>query len=164
MHLVNEEIKNTNVKLVGEFSGEMSLEEALEVAYSNDLDLVEMSVVNGVSICKVMNYSKFLYEQKKAKKVQKKMAVKDIKFGCNIADHDLKISHKKATNILKEGDRVRVMVVFKGRQSAYASTVGADLIDKFLNLFDEDAIQIVSSPKLEGNTYTVTLENKKVSK
>ena len=161
MHLVNEEIKNTNVKLVGEFSGEMSLEEALEVAYSNDLDLVEMSVVNGVSICKVMNYSKFLYEQKKAKKVQKKMAVKDIKFGCNIADHDLKISHKKATNILKEGDRVRVVVVFKGRQTAFANTMGADLISKFLGLFEEDAVQVVQNPKLEGNTYTVTIESKK---
>ena len=151
----------TNKKIVKKIRGEKTLEEALEVAYSNDLDLVEMSVVNGVSICKVMNYSKFLYEQKKAKKVQKKMAVKDIKFGCNIADHDLKISHKKATNILKDGDRVRVVVVFKGRQTAFANTMGADLINKFLGLFEEDAIQVVHPPKLEGNTYTVTIENKK---
>ena len=161
MHLVNEEIKNSTVKLVGEYSGEMSLDEALDFAYEKDLDLVEMSTVNGVSICKVMNYSKFLYEQKKAKKPQKKMVVKEIKFGCNIADNDLKISHKKTCNLIKEGCRVRVMIPFRGRQMAYASTDGAKLIEKFMSLFEDDFIQVVSAPKLEGNTYSVTIEAKK---
>lgn len=161
MHLVNEEIKNKNIKLVGEYSGEMSLNEALDLADSEGFDLVEMSENNGVSICKLMDYNKYLYELKKSKKVQKKMVVKEIKFGCNIADHDLRISHKKAQNILKEGARVKIIVVFKGRQASLATTFGPNLIDKFLDLFEENAIQIVTGAKLEGNNYTVTIETKK---
>ena len=101
MHRINEEITNKKVRIVGStYDGEMSLTDAFNIAEDEGMDLVEMSDNNGVSICKLMNYSKFLYEQKKAKKVQKKAVLKEIKMGCNIADHDLKISHKKAKNIL----------------------------------------------------------------
>lgn len=162
MHLINEEIKNSRVRVVGDFEGESSLEYALNVAYDNNMDLVEMSESNGVSICKVMNYSKYLYEQKKAKKPQKKVNMKEIKFGCNIADNDLKISNKKATSILNEGDKVKIAVVFKGRQMAFASKLGEDIMSKFLNFFEDDFINVVNPAKLEGNMYSCIVEKKKV--
>ena len=115
----------------------MSLSEALNVAEEEGMDLVEMSDNNGVSICKLMNYSKFLYEQKKAKKVQKKAVLKEIKMGCNIADHDIKVSAKKALNILNDGDKIKVMVIFKGRQVMFANEQGKEILEKFLDYFED---------------------------
>ena len=133
MHRINEEITNKKVRIVGStYEGEMSLTEALNVAEEEGMDLVEMSDNNGVSICKLMNYSKFLYEQKKSKKVQKKAVLKEIKMGCNIADHDIKVSAKKALNILNDGDKIKVMVIFKGRQVMFANEQGQEILEKFL--------------------------------
>lgn len=161
MHLINESIKNNRVRIVGDFSGDMPLDDALNIAYDNNMDLVEMSENEGVSVCKVMNYSKYLYEQKKSKKVQKKVSMKEIKFGCNIADNDLKISNKKATSILNEGDKVKIVVVFKGRQMAFASTLGVEIMTKFLSFFEENFITVLHPAKLEGNTYSCIVEKKK---
>lgn len=164
MHLINEDIKNKVVKIVGDTYSDrdnMSLDSALDLAYDLGLDLVEMSENNGVSICKIMNYSKFLYEQKKSKKTPKKSVLKDIKFGCNIADHDLKISAKKALSILNEGDKVRVLVVFKGRQIVFAECQGKELLNKFMSYFEDDSVFISKAPKLEGSMYSMIIEKKK---
>lgn len=159
MHRINEEITNGKVRIVGStYDGEMSLNQALDIAYEEGLDLVEMSDNNGVSICKLMNYSKFLYEQKKAKKVQKKAVLKEIKMGCNIADHDIKVSAKKALNILNEGDKIKVMVIFKGRQIMFANEQGQEILDKFLNAFEVGFVNIVKPAKLEGNMFTMQIE------
>lgn len=159
MHRINEEISNQNVRIVGStYEDSMSLEAALEIAYNEDLDLVEMSDNNGVSICKLMNYSKFLYEQKKSKKVQKKANLKEIKMGCNIADHDIKVSAKKALNILNEGDKLKVMVIFKGRQVMLANEMGKEILDKFLMAFENGFLTITKAPKLEGNMYSMQIE------
>lgn len=162
MHLINEEIKNSRVKIVEELHNceNISLVEALDLAYSENLDLVEMSENNGVSICKIMNYSKYLYEQKKAKKAPKKSVVKDIKIGCNIADHDLGISAKKALKILNDGDKVRVLVVFKGRQIMFAQEQGQEVLNRFMSYFGNENIIISRNPKLEGNMYSMMIEKK----
>ena len=139
----------------------MSLTEALNVAEEEGMDLVEMSDNNGISICKLMNYSKFLYEQKKSKKVQKKAVLKEIKMGCNIADHDIKVSAKKALNILNDGDKIKVMVIFKGRQIMFANEQGQEILEKFLNYFEEGFVAVTKNIKLEGNMVTMQIEKSK---
>lgn len=162
MHRINEEITNKKVRIVGStYEGEMSLTEALNVAEEEGMDLVEMSDNNGVSICKLMNYSKFLYEQKKSKKVQKKAVLKEIKMGCNIADHDIKVSAKKALNILNDGDKIKVMVIFKGRQVMFANEQGQEILEKFLNYFEEGFVAVTKNIKLEGNMVTMQIEKSK---
>lgn len=162
MHRINEEITNKKVRIVGStYEGEMSLTEALNVAEEEGMDLVEMSDNNGVSICKLMNYSKFLYEQKKSKKVQKKAVLKEIKMGCNIADHDIKVSAKKALNILNDGDKIKVMVIFKGRQIMFANEQGQEILEKFLNYFEEGFVVVTKNIKLEGNMVTMQIEKSK---
>ena len=162
MHRINEEITNKKVRIVGStYEGEMSLTEALNVAEEEGMDLVEMSDNNGVSICKLMNYSKFLYEQKKSKKVQKKAVLKEIKMGCNIADHDIKVSAKKALNILNDGDKIKVRVIFKGRQVMFANEQGQEILEKFLNYFEEGFVVVTKNIKLEGNMVTMQIEKSK---
>ena len=139
----------------------MSLTEALNVAEEEGMDLVEMSDNNGFSICKLMNYSKFLYEQKKSKKVQKKAVLKEIKMGCNIEDHDIKVSAKKALNILNDGDKIKVMVIFKGRQVMFANEQGQEILEKFLNYFEEGFVVVTKNIKLEGNMVTMQIEKSK---
>ena len=162
MHRINEEITNKKVRIVGgTYNEEMSFNDALNIAYDEGMDLVEMSDNNGISICKLMNYSKFLYEQKKSKKVQKKAVLKEIKMGCNIADHDIKVSAKKALNILNDGDKIKGMVVFKGRQIVFANEQGKEIFEKFLNSFDEGFVSVTKPAKLEGNMYTMQIEKSK---
>lgn len=164
MHLIDDEIKNKKVRLVGDIYSKdeiLDKNDAINIALDNGLNLVEMSESDGVSICKVMDYNKYLYEQKKAKKVVKQAILKDIKFGCNIADHDLKISAKKALNILNEGNKVRVLIVFKGRQIVLAHTLGQELLDKFISYLEPDVINITRSSKLEGNMVSMIIEKKR---
>ncbi len=162
MHRINEEITNKKVRIVGStYDGEMSLTDAFNIAEDEGMDLVEMSDNNGVSICKLMNYSKFLYEQKKAKKVQKKAVLKEIKMGCNIADHDIKVSAKKALNILNDGDKIKVMVIFKGRQVMFANEQGKEILEKFLDYFEDGFVIVTKNIKLEGNMVTMQIEKSK---
>lgn len=162
MHRINEEITNKKVRIVGStYDGEMSLTDAFNIAEDEGMDLVEMSDNNGVSICKLMNYSKFLYEQKKAKKVQKKAVLKEIKMGCNIADHDIKVSAKKALNILNDGDKIKVMVIFKGRQVMFANEQGKEILEKFLDYFEDGFVIVTRNIKLEGNMVTMQIEKSK---
>lgn len=167
MQLINEEIKNSQVRIVGEGYNDVGivfLEDALEMAEKENLDLVQVSEKDGVPVCKIMNYSKYVYEQNKSKKNQKKgqkkSEVKEIRVGCNIADHDLLIKAKKANNILDDGDKVKVSVLFKGRQIAFANTQGPTIIGKFLN--EMPNINIIKPQKLEGNAYTIYLERKNI--
>ena len=161
MHRINEEILSEKIRIVGStYDGIMDLNSALDIAYDEGLDLVEMSEKDGISICKLMNYSKFLYEQKKSKKVQKKAVLKEIKLGCNIADHDIKVSAKKALNILNEGDKIKVSVIFRGRQVVLADTVGPEILEKFMNCFEDGFLTISKQPKLEGTLYSMTIEKK----
>lgn len=161
MQRINEEIINKKVRIVGgTYNDEMPLEKALDIAYNLNLDLVEVNENNGLSICKIMNYSKYLYEQKKAKKPQKKSVVKEIKLGCNIAEHDIKISVKKALNILNNGDKVKVIVVFKGRQMAFINQFGPEVLNKFLSFIEDSDINVVKPPKMEGNSYSMMIEKK----
>lgn len=158
-YLVNDAICNKSVHIVGEdgLGPLISKEVALRVADEEGLDLVEVSVEGNVSICKLMNYSKYLFEQKKKEKSNqsKKEVTKEIKFGATIAEHDLKIKAKSALINLENGCKIKVIVMFKGREVNRIED-GKLLLEKFYSVLPENII-ISKPPTREGNNYTMEL-------
>jgi|BioPla2DNA2_1021312.scaffolds.fasta_scaffold05573_8 translation initiation factor IF-3 len=163
MNLVNEAIRNKKVQIVGTdgLSEVMSVKQAMEMANEDNLDLVQVSEKEGTSICKLMNYSKFLYEQKKKEKEtqSKKEVVKEIKFGPTIAEHDLKIKAKSALNNLEHGCRVKVVVMYKGREVDRIKD-GKALLEKFASILPSN-IMIVRGPVIDGRNYIMELKQGK---
>lgn len=158
-YLVNDTICNKNVHIVGGdgLSPLMSLEVALECADEAGLDLVEVSVEGKVSICKLMNYNKYLFEQKKKEKSKqsKKEVTKEIKFGATIEEHDLKIKAKSALINLENGCKIKVIVMFKGREVNRIED-GKLLLEKFFSALPNNII-ISKPPAKEGNNYIMEL-------
>lgn len=104
-----------------------------------------------------MDYNKFVYEQNKKEKQAKVKngSLKEIKFRNNIADHDLKIRANKARELLEKGNKVKVNLMYRGREISRIRE-GKEIIDKFLQFLDIE-VQILKEPKIEGNNYSMTL-------
>ena len=122
----NEHIRAQQVRLVdtdGKMIGIVSLQEALYKAREKELDLVEISPTAQPPVCKILDYSKYVYEQgkkeKDAKKKQKAVALKEIRMKSRIAPHDLEVKVKQIEGFLKKKDMVRVSVVFYGRENQH---------------------------------------------
>ena len=153
-HLINENIKEPIVRVVGEgFEPKIcSIKEALAIATEQGLDLVEISPNVNPPVCKVMNYQKFLYEQKKKDKERKakssKMLVKEIRLGPQTDDHDFDFKLKHAIRFLTEGNKVKVDVFFKGRTIVYKEQ-GEQKLLKFAEALLEYG-KPEQMPKLEG--------------
>ncbi|MBO6118425.1 MAG: translation initiation factor IF-3 [Bacteroidales bacterium] len=153
-HLINENIKEPIVRVVGEgFEPKIcSIKEALAIATEQGLDLVEISPNVNPPVCKVMNYQKFLYEQKKKEKERKakssKMLVKEIRLGPQTDDHDFDFKLKHAIRFLTEGNKVKVDVFFKGRTIVYKEQ-GEQKLLKFAEALLEYG-KPEQMPKLEG--------------
>ena len=120
-HRINRKITAEELRLVGDNVkiGVYKLSQALAIANEQDLDLVEISPKAVPPVCKVLDYKKFLYEQKKREKTLKskaaKVVVKEIRFGPNTDDHDYNFKKKHAEKFLKEGAKLKAFVFFKGR-------------------------------------------------
>ena len=153
-HLINENIKEPIVRVVGEgFEPKIcSIKEALAIATEQGLDLVEISPNVNPPVCKVMNYQKFLYEQKKKEKERKakssKMLVKEIRLGPQTDNHDFDFKLKHAIRFLTEGNKVKVDVFFKGRTIVYKEQ-GEQKLLKFAEALLEYG-KPEQMPKLEG--------------
>ncbi|MCS6969106.1 MAG: translation initiation factor IF-3 [Cytophagales bacterium] len=151
---VNEKIKATEVRLVGENveTGIYPLSKALEIAKEQGLDLVEISPKAVPPVCKIIDYSKFKYEQKKRQKELKakthKTVVKEIRFGPNTDDHDFDFKVKHAIAFLKEGNKVKANVHFIGRTIVFKER-GEVLLLKFAQALEEVG-KVEQMPKLEG--------------
>jgi len=123
------------------------------MAYEEGLDLVEVSANADPPVCRIMNYDKFRYEQKKkaqeAKKKQTVIETKEIKFRPKTEEHDLnfKISHIK--KFLSQKNKVKLTMRFRGREIVYAQTIGLEAMNKIAETLEEDAI-ILQHPKMEG--------------
>ncbi len=129
-----------------------NIKEALKIAYDDGLDLVKISPTVNPPVCKVMDYQKFLYEQKKKEKERKarsaKMVVKEIRLGPQTDDHDFDFKLKHAQRFLSEGSKVKVEVFFKGRTIVYKEQ-GEEKLLKFADaLLDYGKPEMM--PKLEG--------------
>lgn len=165
---INEKIRAQKVRLVGENIevGVYSLNEALDLAKKAGLDLVEISPNADPPVCKVIDYSKFKYEQKKKQKELKskahKVVVKEIRFSPNTDEHDFNFKLKHAINFLKEGAKVKAYVHFVGRSIVYKER-GELLLLKFAQNLEELA-RVEDLPKLEGKRMILTLTPKALPK
>ena len=165
-HNINQRIRAQQVRLVGdniENQGVYSLSEALRMADEMELDLVEISPNADPSVCKVIDYKKFLYQQKKKQKEMKAKAVqvvvKEIRFGPNTDDHDFEFKLRHAEKFLKEGAKVKAYVFFKGRSILFKEQ-GEILLLRFATELEELG-KVEQMPRLEGKRMTMFITPKK---
>lgn len=164
-HLLNEEIREPEVRLIseeGEQLGVMSGEQALRIAEEREMDLVLISPQAKPPVCKIMDYGKFRFEQlkkeKEAKKNQKVVEVKEIRMSPSIDTNDFNTKVKNAQKFLKDGNRVKVTVRFRGREMAHTS-LGEQLLKQFGADCDEVAT-VAKGAKLEGRNMSMFLSPK----
>lgn len=162
---INDRIRVKEVRLVGENveQGVYSIQQALAIADSKQLDLVEISPNAAPPVCRVIDYQKFLYQQKKKVKEQKakatKITLKEIRFGPQTDDHDYNFKLKHAKSFLEEGCKVKAYVFFKGRSILFKEQ-GEVLLLRFANDL-EDYGKVESMPVLEGKRMIIMLAPKK---
>lgn len=144
-HLLNREIRLSEVRLPEE--GVIRLSEALRLAEEQDMDLVLMSENNGIGICRIMNYEKFIYEKSKKPK-NKILDVKEIKLGPNTAENDLTYRAKHIIEFLKKGHKVKVTLQFRGREMMHIDK-GKALMLKLIVSVEEYGLA-EGLPNMEG--------------
>jgi len=146
--------------------GVYPIRRAIEMAEEQGLDLVEISPKAEPPVCKVLDYKKFLFEQKKKQKELKakatKIVVKEIRFGPNTDDHDFDFKLKHAKQFLEQGAKVRAFVFFRGRSIVYKDK-GEILLLRFANELEELA-KVEMLPKMEGKKMFIILSPKKTKK
>jgi translation initiation factor IF-3 len=153
------------VRVVGEEveSAVMSIQDAIRLADTMELDLVEISPNADPPVCRIVDYQKFLYQQKKKQKEIKakatKIVVKEIRFGPNTDDHDYNFKLKHAIKFLEEGAKVRAYVFFKGRSILFKEQ-GEVLLLRFASDL-EDYGKVDQLPRLEGKRMIISLSPKK---
>jgi len=163
---INEHIHSRQVRLVGDNveQGVYSIDEALRIADNLGLDLIEISPNADPPVCRVADYQKFLYQQKKKQKEQKakatKIVVKEIRFGPQTDDHDFNFKLKHAKNFLDEGSKVKAYVFFKGRSILFKEQ-GEVLLLRFATELEDNA-KVDQLPTLEGKKMTMMLSPKKI--
>ena len=162
---VNEQIRAREVRIVGDDieSVVMPLQKALSLAEERELDLVEISPTAVPPVCRLIEYSKFLYQLKKRAKEQKakqvKIDVKEIRFGPQTDEHDYNFKLKHAISFLKDGDKVKAYVFFKGRSILFKEQ-GEVLLLRFANDLEEYG-KLDMMPVLEGKRMTIMMSPKK---
>ena len=164
-HRVNEQIRAKEVRIVGDNieSAVYPIAQALKMAEEHDADLVEISPNAVPPVCRIIDYSKFLYQLKKRAKEQKakqvKVNVKEIRFGPQTDEHDYNFKLKHAIGFLQDGDKVKAYVFFKGRSILFKEQ-GEVLLLRFANDL-EDYAKVEQMPLLEGKRMTISLSPKK---
>lgn len=164
-HRINKYITAPVVRVVGEnvTVGIYQLKEALDIAHELELDLVEISPTANPPVCKVIDYKKFLYEQKKKQKELKaksaKIVVKEIRLGPNTDEHDFNFKLKHAIKFLEEGSKVKVDVFFKGRTIIYKEKGEIILLRFAQELADYGKVEQL--PKLEGKRMIMIISSSK---
>ncbi len=166
--IINEHIRAKEIRLVGDNveQGVYSLHDALAIADEKELDLILISPTANPPVCKVLDYQKFLYQQKKRLKEQKakstKVVVKEIRFGPQTDEHDYNFKLKHAVGFLKEGAKVKAYVFFRGRSILFKEQ-GEVLLLRFANDLEEYG-KVEQMPVLEGKRMIIMLTPKKVTK
>ena len=161
----NERIRAREVRLVGDNvePGIYTIQEALRKAEELELDLIEISPTAEPPVCKILDYQKFLYQQKKRQKEQKakatKVVVKEIRFGPQTDDHDYNFKLKHAIGFLQEGSKVKAYVFFKGRAILFKEQ-GEVLLLRFANDLEEYG-KVDQMPVLEGKRMIIMISPKK---
>lgn len=165
---VNERIRAKEVRLVGDNveQGVYTIQEAIHMADEQGLDLIEISPNAVPSVCKILDYQKFLYQQKKRQKEQKakstKIVVKEIRFGPQTDDHDYNFKLKHAQEFLSDGNKVKAYVFFKGRSILFKEQ-GEVLLLRFASDLEEYG-KVEQMPVLEEKRMTLFIAPKKTTK
>lgn len=160
-YVINEYIRAREVRLVGDNveQGIYPIEKARRIAEEMELDLIEISPNAEPPVCRILDYQKFLYQQKKRQKEQKakaaKVVVKEIRFGPQTDDHDYNFKLKHAMGFLKEGSKVKAYVFFRGRSILFKEQ-GEVLLLRFANDLEEYG-KVEMMPVLEGKRMTIML-------
>ena len=165
MHELNEDIRDKEIRLIGDDGaqlGIMSSADALRIADEKGLDLVKISPQAVPPVCKLMNYGKFKFEQgkreKEARKNQHVVEIKEIRMSPGIDVGDFNTKLKNAQKFLSDGNRVKVSVRFRGREMAHTE-IGRDLLNKFAELCTEVST-LDKAAKLEGRNMSIFLSPK----
>ena len=164
---VNEQIRVNEVRIVGDDIESMVLptSKALRMAEEKGVDLVEISPTANPPVCRLIEYSKFIYQQKKRQKEQKakqvKVDVKEIRFGPQTDDHDYNFKLKHAISFLQDGDKVKAYVFFKGRSILFKEQ-GEILLLRFAKDLEEYG-KLDMMPILEGKRMTIMVSPKKAA-
>lgn len=165
--MINEQIRDREVRLIsetGEQLGIMSSKEAQHLADEKHLDLVKISPTAKPPVCRIMDYGKYRFEQakkeKEARKKQKTVDVKELRLSPNIDTHDVQVKVKKAMEFLKNGDKVKVSIRFRGREIGH-SRLGIGILENFANEVAEFGV-IEKAPKMEARSMIMFLAPKPV--
>ncbi|MEX0928820.1 MAG: translation initiation factor IF-3 [Balneolales bacterium] len=163
---VNEQIDATEVRIIkpdGEHDV-LPLKDAIELAYSENKDLVQVAGNAHPPVCKVMDYGKYVFEKKKkekdAKKKQHVISIKELRFRPQTDDHDYDFKIRHARKFLEDGDKVKATVQFRGRDIIY-SEKGTELLERFVEDLD-DLSKVESPAKLEGKRMSLILVPNKI--
>lgn len=162
---INDEIRAREVRVVsgtGEQLGIMQTRDALRQAIEQQLDLVEVAPMAKPPVCRIMDFGKYKYEQskreKEVKKKQKVVNLKEVKLRPNIEDNDFDTKSKNAVRFLKEGDKVKATIMFRGREMSHTE-LGKVLLDRLADLV-KDIATIERHPKVEGRNMIMILAPK----
>ena len=160
--MVNEDIDFAQVRVVGvdgEAIGIMSSEQALKMAYDQGYDLVLMAAQAQPPVCRIMDYGKFRFErdkkEKEAKKKQQVMEIKEIQLSCRIDTHDFETKARHAQRFLSDGNKVRVVMRFKGREMSHIS-IGQEIMNKFRETCEELG-SVDKPPVLDGRIFSMVI-------
>ncbi|HHV96500.1 MAG TPA: translation initiation factor IF-3 [Clostridiaceae bacterium] len=163
--MVNEEIRDKEVRLIdvdGKMLGIMSAKEAQKLANARNLDLVKIAPKANPPVCRIMDYGKYIFElskkEKEAKKNQKVINVKEVRLSPNIEENDLNFKVRNTIRFLKDGNKVKVVVRFRGREIHHTS-IGQELLERFAEAV-KDYGTVEKKPKLEGKSMTLVLNPK----
>ena len=163
---INQEIRASEVRLIdenGEMRGIMSIDDAMALADEANLDLVNISPNAEPPVCKILDYGKYRYElqkkEKQNKKNQKVTEVKEIRLSPSIEDHDVQVKAKTAIKFLKDGDKLKVSLRFRGRERDYVAK-GYEVMEAFAELVSEYGV-IEKKPKMEGRRMNMFLAPKR---
>ena len=163
--MINEEIRAREMRVIsadGEQLGIMSRDEALRLAEEKNLDLVCIAPKAEPPVCKILDYGKYKYDQQKkekeAKKKQHTTQIKEIRLSTFIEDHDIMVKAKTGAKFLKDGNKLKVSLRFRGRERDYVST-GQEVMEKFAEAVS-DVGDVEKKPKFKGRSLTMILSPK----
>ncbi|HSA91489.1 MAG TPA: translation initiation factor IF-3 [Terriglobales bacterium] len=162
----NERIRAREIRVIddqGQQIGVMPPLEALKMARSKNLDLVEISPTANPPVCRIMDFGKFLYEQGKkeraARKHQKTIVIKEVKFRVNVDEHDYEFKKNHVLRFLDEGDKVKATIFYRGREMTHPE-LGRAILNRLLTDVGDKGI-VEFRPRMEGNTLHMILAPKK---
>ncbi|MCB1041693.1 MAG: translation initiation factor IF-3 [Acidobacteria bacterium] len=159
---INDRIEASHVRLIrsdGSQAGIVTIHEALDIARNDGLDLVEVAANSEPPVCRVMNYGKYKFQLSKklqdARKKQKTIQVKEVKFRPRIDEHDYQFKLKHINRFIEQGNKVRAFVHFRGREMAHKD-IGLKILERIISEMGE-LVVVEKAPSMEGNQMAVIL-------